>query len=134
MSKSRGNLVPLREAIDTHGADAVPVVLWPASRSTVDSTGLQPISTAPRSRPPTSRPRYANPSEPGARRSLSVGALAAVVEDVARLIGDGLQAEEAMLRISTWSEALARHPRGRFPGATVWSRSASTGVSAGSRD
>ncbi|MCI4317491.1 MAG: class I tRNA ligase family protein [Thermoplasmata archaeon] len=114
MSKSRGNLVPLREAIDTHGADAVRWYLasepfhrrldWATAdfdRAAVTATHV------------TTQVRES--LEPGAGGSLSVGALATVVEDVARLIGDGLQAEEAMLRISTWSEALARHPRGRFP-------------------
>ncbi|MGI0132437.1 MAG: class I tRNA ligase family protein [Thermoplasmata archaeon] len=114
MSKSLGNLVPLRAALDEHGADSVRWYLLSQPlhlRLEWDDRG----PTRAGSTYTNVRTRLRESLAPGAGGGLATAELRETVDRISRELGDGLRAESALGTLVRWGELVGRTPNGRFP-------------------
>lgn len=114
MSKSRGNLVPLRAALDLFGADALRWYLLSEPlhlRLDWDERGPERAGLTFA----MVRAHLRASLSPGAGGGLATAELREAIEAISRALADGLRAESALAILVRWAEAVGRTPNGRFP-------------------
>ncbi len=122
MSKSAGNLVPLRMALRDAGASGLRWYLLGRPPETTIEWNPRALARA-RADAELLRSRLAAAVAPGAGGTVPIARLDSAVEAVVRTLGDGLRTDGALGELSDLARDLGRADTGRFPrGETVRAR------------